>query len=198
MPRDDKKIEELLAILDQETDTISKDGTDAFTFLEFYNIKSGKHKVKRKALYKLYKQWSHEPIKSIEFTTKLSLYLDGDDYRWFINKDPLKQIIPLIKPKKSNPKSYRNTYLFFTEMGWKKGPYFYPASTLFYMASEWAKKNRKVPPGQQAFYVMLTMTFPRKIIDAFNREYGINKELNISRQKMVAIREKHVNKKRKK
>lgn len=200
MPRDDnKEIERLLKVLEEREDKRSEDQTDTYTFLEFYKIHPGKYKVKTSALYALYIQWSSEPIDKHQFSKQLGLYLDTRSDKYLINREPLKQLLPLIiTKKKNNKKSYKNTHLFFMNMGWTKGNNFYPAFILYYLVKKWSKKNKKVAPSRHAFYLMLSLQFPKKKISHHHIEYGINQQLNITPHKMRAIKSIVYGKKKKK
>jgi len=45
------------------------------TFLRFYNIEPGPHYIKDKYLYKLYKQFTENPVSSVLFQTRMGEYL---------------------------------------------------------------------------------------------------------------------------
>lgn len=76
-----KTTQELLDDLNsqQETPNISEEKIQSqdtlLTFLRFYNIEPGTHPIKARYLYKLYKQFTENPITSIQFNTQIGYYL---------------------------------------------------------------------------------------------------------------------------
>lgn len=58
-----------------EEKLIQREEDDILTFLRFYNIESGKNEIKKRYIYKLYSQFSKDPVSKHSFNLCLGLYL---------------------------------------------------------------------------------------------------------------------------
>lgn len=77
--------------------------SDVIAFLSHYKVSAGNNRISTALVYKLYKIWSKEKIKPIQFTNEISLYIPKKNRYYLINKNPSELIADLasvIKKKK--------------------------------------------------------------------------------------------------
>ncbi len=194
MQRATKKIQDLLDILEQENDAPADGDIGVSGFLEYYKITHGNFRVKTKLLYKLYQRWTDTPVPSYEFTRIIFLYLKNSNPFVFINKNPLKDFLPLLeekrprlKPKLRTTQRYRRPNEFIKEMKWERGEHFIPAIALFQMYAQWAKKHKRRRANQRDFFIVLNLKFERKKRRPDYVYYGINQEIPMSKRRLAAI-----------
>lgn len=164
--------EELNKLLDNSIESntvyITNDIND---FISTFNIKSGSYRVPSKLLYKIYMQWSKDPLRPKTFTNCLTdlfpVIRYGVGNLFCLNKDVFKlkeEYQKSFKPlDKTKSKSYKNHFdSFLNHYKIKKGGFFIKDSVLYNLYDKWTYKNKnRHPLGKTQFINFCRFYFPK-------------------------------------
>lgn len=168
--------EELLNLLDQNTLKVSGNTVEEFDFsliddellrfISAFNLSVGKHRVSRKQLYKLYKQWSEEPISFYLFSTRLTHnYLTENEHVYtFLNIEPIEIQKLLIKKDREEGKGFLNASTikhlnaFIACYNLQDGPHAIPMHKVYRLYERYCYNHSK-KRGKK-----LTVQFLRKLL----------------------------------
>ena len=138
-------------------------------FISFYNIKPGKHPVKRRVLYKMFRAWSKAADYGPNyFGLKLTQFFESDQYNVFISYEA----IDLTKKAKEvffksdnssrvKSKHYKQQIeKFMEDLSVTSGDYAVQGTSLYYIYEGWALETRKKVLGIKDFCSMLKFYLP--------------------------------------
>jgi len=190
------KIQELLDIVKQEEDSVLTYQDDVLQFLDFYNIKPGRHYIKTSILRQLYYNWSHEPIQSMILTARLNDYLRSlskQNVQYCkINQNSLNLSKPVLEALARQKKRLRvvhheKVFDFIQHYDIKPGGRATLGQVIHDAFIDWAKRNslqvRKFK-NPESFYTVFSLYFERKKdksqltlcnIDATGLEYQLQR-----------------------
>lgn len=144
---------------------------DINDFISIYNIKSGSFRVPIKLLFKIYKQWSKEPLKANTFANLLTDLFPSIKYGkgllLCLNKDVWKLKEEFDKYFKTNSKTKSKSYkthfdAFLKHYHIKNGCFFIKDSILYNLYDKWTyKNNNKRPLGKIQFINFCRLYFPK-------------------------------------
>lgn len=139
-------VEELLKIAESDTEEearIPEELAEVYSFLQAFKLTPGRHKVKTKYIYKLYRKWSVEPITHQTFTNKVTTFIKLRNGYFMLNKDVLK-IYDLVEGKTTSKKRHKTindmkkVKEFILEKRWSKGRFYYRDYIFLYLFQDWA------------------------------------------------------------
>lgn len=197
--------EELLKLLEnaEETEGPTEYFNDVVPFLVKYNITEGEHSVGKNILYRLYRQYSSNPVKSNVFHTNVSQFVPKrhSDYNvyYLINMSAFKVSKLLYKAfNNNNPNKFTNKKLnhfraFLTTHGIERGTAWIEGFVLYEIYKNMYKRMKKKHLlGYDMFhkYLKLNFEYKRKVS---NRSlwFGVNKSYKkfISDDEINEVRE---------
>lgn len=166
--------EELLSLLDNPdvpddvSEIFNEQQDDVVSFLQNYKIEPGPTKVNKKLIYKLYKQYSKDPLTQKQFTTRVNHYITDTDRQFLINKDQfaLSAVIYESEKKRDLTKSltyqkHFNWFLQETSLG--KGKNWLEGFILFDFYKEFCKERRiNTKLGYVNFHKFLKLNFDHR------------------------------------
>lgn len=118
-------------------------------FLSTYKITPGDYPIKKALLYKLYKQWAHEPIKKTSFVhelhahfiyTQLDLYINHEN---FSMTDEAKKLLATPN-NRTHIWDTRHYQLFLEQNGIEAGTDYFPSRALYYIYDNWHYDTDKI------------------------------------------------------
>lgn len=148
---------ELLEIIKQNPanfggQTITIINNDIFDFISVYKLTNGENKVSARLLYKLYKQWSKDPLTKLKFAYEMTdlfeYYTNCHGNMYLLNQSAisLKQLLNEIKPEKRlkvNQKRWGEHFQkFLNKYNIKKGSFLIKDVVLYNIYDKWAYKNK--------------------------------------------------------
>lgn len=147
----DDSTEDLLALVNELTDENEEVliSNDTYVFLQTFKLKTGKFKVLRYDLYKLYKQTKIQTINALTFYTQLNEYIKIQKNYAYINRDLsdlIKEItiIDVKKDKDALGLNYLNRYNnFLKSNNIENGKDIYiSCKALYYFYDKWTYENK--------------------------------------------------------
>ena len=208
--------EELLKALENQNEerSVIDHEDDILSFLSFYNITNGNEKVLKKLLFKIYREWSDNPLKNPSFSSRISLYLDNDDRGFFVNQSSINLSVSAYnylsqgkRDKLKTPKYRKHFESFLSFYDLKKGKEWVPNYVLYYLYDKWTYKNKsKRALSEDNFGKFLTLHFERKRIrkkvDTQSYWYRVDPSIynHITKdqvKEMIKTRKFHVKKRKK-
>lgn len=151
---------------------------DHLGFLSEFNIKPGKHLINAKFLYKIYTNWSKDPISSVNFNNQMinfytskfisqNLYFRIDKDRFQVSDILYQHKATKVKSKFKSPFYRRNFEDFLLEFKIKKGNNAVPHAVLHQFYQEWCKNKKKtVRLSYKQFQLMFRVFFPPSPLDS--------------------------------
>jgi len=182
--------EELLEGIDEEAEELEVFHEDDFlSFLSYYSIQSGEHRVASSIMWTLYKHWSKDPIREKSFYYKLAAHFESVFIRgyphYLINFDPQRlsayAIAHIKKNKKQHlkhPNKINHFEAFLAFNGLKAGKKEWIKDEDFYfMYDKWTYKNKsKLTLSRRQFDDFCRIYFKWKRLEERGKWYGVEKE----------------------
>lgn len=166
-------LETILEALNNKKDEEYKDDeyhNDIVGFLHFYNIENGKQKVSKRLLYRLYKQWSDNPLESRQFNSQLGIFIESSNEFYLINQKSLDLAASAYrnlqkrhrdKTKQVKYKKHFENFLKFYNI--KEGTQYVPWFVLYHLYDKWVYNNKtKNVLTEMFFAIFCDLYFPRK------------------------------------
>lgn len=186
--RTTKTLEELLAIVEDHKKESSIEAKydfndDVLNFLLSSNIKSGKESVQSQLIYKIYKNWSKNPLDKHLFTIRLKEYLkQGTLGSFYINKNAYILSSDFYKMlKRQKAKSDVNSSIVFFEFlenkKIKRGDKYFRSYVLYEMFLEWIKSGGYKKIKYRLFLQIGKTALNHKITLKEVNYFGINQNL---------------------
>ena len=144
--------DELLSQLKDESHqtAIESVGNDILLFISTYNIQSGKDRVHKSILYRLYKSWSKYPVSATKFGREISVYFGSAGNWTHINQNALKlskmaqeAFLKRKRVKTRSPHYKSQVERFMKECDISKGTFWLEAEILFDLYDEWCYSNNR-------------------------------------------------------
>lgn len=196
---------------DSTTETIDSQD-DILSYLASFNITNGTTKVLSSVLYKLYKEWSRQPLERMSFSIRLGQILVRDNRYFLINHDSIalnKELAKWRTAKKKykvkSPKWHNHFKAFLNHYGLKKGPVYLEGDMIYWLYDKWeynrGKKGRSL--NRTAFGSFCKLHFGEEKRTPYSRMYGVSTEIynHLSPEtvlKFRTIKREHWNETRKK
>jgi hypothetical protein len=162
-----------------------RNNSDVLLFLTTLKINKGDKPIKKILLYKLYDQWSKEPVSQNSFTMKLSYYIDTTKYHYLINENDfsltnkVKKLLDPIKDRTKSKDQQKHFKYFLDKFKIKEGnSLFVEGYILFYIYDNWNfGNNKRNALGYKAFINMMKLYVPFVYINKTNRLFGLNESI---------------------
>jgi len=156
-------------------------------FITDFSLESGKEEIPTKLLYKIYKQWSQEPVKYTVFSSILYYFFEKTKkyalncVKLSVNTEILIDILDNIQKKKHNR---ANTFAskqqmdsFFKAYDIKPGRMYLEGFILYYLYDSWTYKTRKTRIlSKMNFTKVLKVFFTYKLVGN-NYHFRIDKSI---------------------
>lgn len=166
--------EELLKALEESQDDVGvktiEYKNDVLSFFSFYNIQNGTDRVNKKLVFKIYREWSDQPLNSHMFMDAANLFLENDRYYFFINQDTISLTVSAYKSiqarkrdmtKSRNYQKHFRTFLDHHDI--KTGLIWIPNFVLYYLYDKWTYHNKmKRPMAKSTFLKFLPVFLPKR------------------------------------
>lgn len=167
-----QSIEELLSLLEKapKSDATSSEyfgedlelKDDVLNFSSVFKIEAGDRPIKADLVYRIYKNWSRNPVTRNSFTNKLGEFLPKDG-KYYLLKHNIFQLTKLTKTlleqrqKKTKRRINREYFQsFFDHYSIKDGKLYIEGYILYYLYQEWCDKfKRKYFYKHQPFLLAL-------------------------------------------
>lgn len=159
---------------------------DILAFLSFYGVTNGKEKIPCRLLYKIYREWSENPLTSKTFSEEIHQHIEFDKSYIYINLKSIDLSISAYKHLKSNSRNktkspaFRKHFDEFTSLHeLKKGTKWIPSFVLYYLYDKWCYNSKKRPLlSEENFSRFLKLYFPiRKRARGTNYWYSVDKSI---------------------
>lgn len=209
--------EELLEQLQNEekdsTTEIIDSQDDILSYLAAFNITSGTVKITSSVLYKLYKEWSKNPVERLAFGYRLAEILPKEKERYylinqdsiFLNKELAKWRVIKKKNKVKSPKWHNHFKAFLNHYGLKKGPVYLEGDMIYWLYDKWEYNRGKKGHilNRVAFGSFCKLYLGEEKRTAYSRMYGVSTEIynHLSPEtvlKFRTLKKEHWNETRKK
>lgn len=191
--------DELLSQLKDEANqtTIEAVDNDVLLFISTYNIQSGKDRVHKNILYRLYKNWSKEPVGVTKFGREIGLYLGSVGNWTYVNQNAIKlskmaqeAFLKRKKVKTRSPHYKAQVERFMKECCISKGTFWLEAEILFDLYDEWCySNNRSTQLTVQNLSALLKLYLKYKALKT-GKVFAVNKSItkHISNERIRNIR----------
>ena len=207
-------MEELLKELEDKEESLEVDTLpeqhyldEIIAFVNTLNLKPGTNVVRSASLYKLYKNFSEDPISQLSFTNRIHNYLPGEGGRVLINLEATVIGEHIFKGKRGprchslNKKYKRSIEDFLENCDVKPGKFYIETYILFEMYAEWVRlTQRPVIVPRHAVSQLLAVYLPSKKLDHHNTRLnylGIERSQTyhyLTDEKIVHLRKMHAEK----
>jgi hypothetical protein len=197
---DDELIAQL--VRDGETEEIVSNN-DILLFISTYNIQSGDKSIAQKLLYRLYKSWSRNPLKSKTFTNEMLLYFTRVGNNLKINQDAIKlskmaqdAFLKESRPRTKSPTHRAHFEAFMKHYGLSRGTFWASTEILFDLYDEWCYSNkRSTQLAIKTFRSFLKLYFKSRRIKNRSTVFSVDKSItkHISNERIENIRNSRKN-----
>jgi hypothetical protein len=175
-------IDKLLNILKRKTDkNVKLHDNEIMSFIQFYNIKSGRVWVRSTVLYKLYKAWSETPIDFKKFTLFMARYLPYKSNKGFristSSLDISKKTLEILIPKKTPLLKIKSIHLFIEEHQIQSGPFWHVDTLVYKIFRKWSRKKHMISVTSDVFKSIMKTLVAYKITEEQHMYFGLNQDL---------------------
>jgi hypothetical protein len=173
----DLSVEELLASLETEDESIATSTNPVIAFIQTFEIKEGKNKIPLPSMYKLFTAWWNKGGFTatkfhVEFSSYFAKHGHGDNYSHFHYKldnnvnDIIKHTEFYRKSREQNKvksKFYRRHFEnFLNKFNIKAGSLHVEGDVLYHLYDTWCYKNKRIPLTYNSFVSICSLYFDQK------------------------------------
>lgn len=159
---------------------------DVFAFISDLKILPGDKSVDKRLIYRIYRNWSVEPLKNVGFALFMQQFFEYNQRSYLLNLDaleilktPYKSVRKekVDKTKSKNYKLHFESFLNFYKL--TPGKFYVESSVLFYLYDKWTyENNNRSAMGSKQLIKFLSLYFDRKrIVDSKVAYFGVNEDI---------------------
>lgn len=176
---------------------------DVIIFLTHFGLQQGAFPVNKRVLYKLYRQWSKDPVSRKFFALETGKYLflrqiGKNDY-YLINKDSFKlerksfALLSKKRDKRKSPHFVQHFNNFLVHNAITQGKVYIPSYALHKVYKDWCKRMGKKPAlSYNALFQFFELQFKSKRIETSKgKAFGVNENIwiYITKNEIETIKE---------
>lgn len=188
----DLELEELLKVLASSPEPTTKEENasgyknDILGFLHFFDIKEGTIPIRRQVLYRIYKEWSENPVKSPSFARQMGEFFPLTDTRYYylnhstvnLKGTSYKRFIGKRRDRTKSPKYREHFEKYLSVYNISAGKTWFPSFVLYYLYDKWTyEKNLNTHLSEEMFERFLVLYFKQKTTNRGTNWFQINKDI---------------------